>query len=89
MYTEFYCEQKELIAAAENRLEEIKQVEIVDSQIAADMLEECDYLTKYLQSTNSVSTEIAELSKTILKDCKHLRSYLLFKQNQLKGDKNV
>ena len=48
MYTEFYCEQLELLSLVEKRLDEIMTVDITDSKVAKVMIEEFDYLMNYL-----------------------------------------
>ncbi|RTL02328.1 MAG: hypothetical protein EKK57_02285 [Proteobacteria bacterium] len=87
MYSEFYCEQKELLAVVEKRLDEIKSVEITNETIANDMIEEYQYLTNYVKNIAKCANDIKGLSNEILTDYKNLKDYLVTKQKQLKGDK--
>ena len=87
MYSEFYCEQKELLAVLEKRLEEVKSVEITNETAANDMIEEYQYLTNYVKNIAKCANDIKGLSNEILTDYKNLKDYLVSKQKQLKGGK--
>lgn len=88
MYSEVYAEQKELLAIVEKRLEEVGNVEITNETIANEMIEECDYLLRYLKATDTVSLDISSQCKCITKDFKTLKGFLLDKKKQLKEVKN-
>lgn len=87
MYTEFYCEQLELLSLVEKRLDEIMTVDITDSKVAKVMIEEFDYLMNYLKSTDNVSSEIKKITTEIMKDNRRLKNYLISKQQQFEGVK--
>lgn len=87
MYTEFYCEQLELLSLVEKRLDEIMTVDITDSKVAKVMIEEFDYLMNYLKSTDNVSSEIKKITTEIMEDNRRLKNYLISKQQQFEGVK--
>ena len=63
MFKEVECSQKSILTYVEQRLDEIRSVEITDFEIAEEMREEYNYLMDYLNSIKKISSEINELVK--------------------------
>lgn len=80
MFKEIEIEQKNILSYVEQRLDEIRRVEITDFDIADEMGEEYNYLMDYLNSIKKISSEINALVKNILKDYKSLGENLLHQQ---------
>ena len=80
MFKEVEIEQKSILTYVEQRLDEIRSVEITDFEIAEEMREEYNYLMDYLNSIKKISSEINELVKNILKEYKQLGENLLHQQ---------
>ena len=80
MFKEVECSQKSILTYVEQRLDEIRSVEITDFEIAEEMREEYNYLMDYLNSIKKISSEINELVKNILKEYKQLGENLLHQQ---------
>lgn len=80
MFKEVELEQKSILTYVEQRLDEIRSVEITDFDIADEMGEEYNYLMDYLNSIKKISSEINALVKNILKEYKQLGENLLHQQ---------
>ena len=80
MFKEVESKKKSILTYVEQRLDEIRSVEITDFEIAEEMREEYNYLMDYLNSIKKISSEINELVKNILKEYKQLGENLLHQQ---------